>query len=116
MIIMELNDQVENPGFDGRKRSGWQSQKLFPKGGRFALTGGYGGLGARFIGGDGAIEDQRVIASLLAGSKPSEPKNYAEISASFAEPVPPETVLDKLIAAGAIVPADIQKAIAGDHA
>jgi hypothetical protein len=118
MIIMELGSATPNPSHDGRKRSGWQSAKEFPKGQRFALNGSQGGLGARFIGASDTIEDPRCIAALLAAARPSEPKNYAEISASFAEPIPAETVLDRLIAAGTVQPSDVQRAVTptGDQA
>lgn len=102
MVIMELTKEVENVAFDGRKRSGYQSQRLFPKGTRFALMGTAGGLSARFTTGDETFEDQRLIVALLANAKPSEASSYAEIAISLPEYVDAERVLDQLLLAGVV--------------
>ena len=116
MVIMELKAGVDNPGFDGRKRSGWQSVKQFPKGERFALTGSPGGLQVRFIATQDVADDQRAIVALLAQATPADARNFRELAITLPDGVTPETVLDQLLTSGRVTESDIrQAAVAGNQ-
>lgn len=111
MVIMELKTQVDNPAFDGRKRSGWQSQKLFPKGQRFALLGAAAGLQVRFVDTQDVVDDQRLVVALLADASPATARNFRELAVTLPDGVTPETVLDQLLTSGRLTEQDIRAAV-----
>ena len=116
MVIMELKTKIENPGYDGRKRSGWQSNKQFDAGTRFSLSGGDGGnLAARFLSGGDPVDDQRVIVALLANAGPTEARDFNEVMATLPWAISTSAVLDELFAAGIVTAPDVRKAAQTAH-
>ena len=107
---MELNKSIDNPSFDGRKRHGYQALKLFPKGERFALSGGNNALKVRFINGGEDISDDKLIVAMLAAAGPVKAANFREVSATLPWVVDPEVVLDILYERGDVDEAKLREA------
>lgn len=110
MVIMELKSAVNNPAFDGRKRSGWQSCKDFEKGTRFALTGSGNSLQVRFITTQDEADDLRLVTALLAAATPAAARNFRELAVTLPDGVGAEAILDQLLADQRISEADVRTA------